>query len=429
MLQNVRSGFAALEKGLFQLVVARLDADRIGDAAYRDYILGLTGDGIGGFLLFGGARDEVKPFICAIQSRAAHPLFIASPAERGVGDHIGNATLFPSVMAFAAAVNKKDASDLALLKEALTAISLEARDCGVNMPLIPSPFRDNGFHDGDAGESPVEWVRSELRAAFLGTGLVPCTSHFPEDSIPQARPGQDGLRLGEAAWEAGAAIRAGMNLLLAPDDPRLTLEALIKALENGEVPRERVDEALAGVHAARLKMAPPLNGPVDYSRNEALSAEISQKAITLVKGRGRFLPVRDADAIPLIYAGDEEYFRSSALRYYVKQASHVMRPLPSNERPALFLLFPDRQGADMPAHGAPGEEESIKRLLRSTSPSIVAAFGSPSVLTRFKEADILIAAYDTSVQAQDAVFRAITGERPFSGQLPVMLSAPGPKGS
>lgn len=151
-------------------------------------------------------------------------------------------------------------------------------------------------------------------------------------------------------------------------------------------------------------------------------------AVTMVKGKGRFFPVRESDNIPLVYAGEEEYFLASPLRYYVKQASHISRPLASKERPAMFLLFGDAASGH-PASGSSGDEvEALDKLVRGTSPSIVVSFGSPHALTRFKDADVLIAAYDSTAHTQEAVFKCVTGESGFHGRLPVRLDIPDRKG-
>ncbi len=53
--------------------------------------------------------------------------------------------------------------------------------------------------------------------------------------------------------------------------------------------------------------------------------------------------------------------------------------------------------------------------------SIVISFGSPYVLRFFKDADVLIAAYESTEQAQMAVIKCLKGEADFKGRLPVKI--------
>ncbi len=436
MLQNVCSGFATLEKRLYQLVIARLDGDRIGDVLYRDHILDLAKKGIAGFMLRGGARDELQSFIGSLQSLAERPLFIASYAERGIGEQIRETTRFPSPMAFAAAMDVNDPRDLHLLSETFTAIAAEAADCGINMPLIRVGY---GSHSscipasgpGTALPSPGEtrWFSSELAATLRDSGFL-ALSEGPGNSVPDgmtvvAYDGALSAGLCDSVREPGVAVymEAGVDILLGPEDPDAVVDELARALLEGRITEERIAFSLARVDVLKSMIGSVGEMKADYPRNERLSRLIAGKAVTLVKGKGRFFPVRDSDNIPLVYAGDTSYFRTSPLRFYVKQASHVGKPLPTHERPVMYLIFTDE-----PFRGASntGEEEmeSVVRLMRGTTPSVVVSFGSPYVLNRFKEAAVLIAAYDASAEAQDAVFRCITGEMDFQGRLPVTLDMP-----
>ena len=57
-----------LEKKVYQLIIGRLDGNDISSRDYEDKILKLIEKGIGGFIIFGGSRNEIKDFISKIQS-------------------------------------------------------------------------------------------------------------------------------------------------------------------------------------------------------------------------------------------------------------------------------------------------------------------------------------------------------------------------
>jgi len=128
-----------LNHKIFQLIISRIDGENLSDLSYREKIYALVRKGIGGFIIFGGNRDEVKEIIHSLQSISDIPLFIASDIERGAGQQFkgAGATHFPSLMAISAAIDQNDSSHVQILDNYLKSVAEEAIDIGINMPLIP----------------------------------------------------------------------------------------------------------------------------------------------------------------------------------------------------------------------------------------------------------------------------------------------------
>lgn len=174
------------EKRLYQLILSRLDGDKLYSQSYQEEIFDLVHKGIGGFIIFGGEKDQVKAFIEKIQSISEPPLIIASDIERGVEQQIKGCTVFPCQMAVGAAINKDRPEDIDILREAIKAVALEAIDVGINLPLIPvldvNQNPDNpiictrAFSDDP---EDVSWLGSEYIRVIEGSGLISCAKHFP----------------------------------------------------------------------------------------------------------------------------------------------------------------------------------------------------------------------------------------------------------
>lgn len=445
MLENVRSGFATLEKKLYRLVIAGLDGDRIGEESYRRAIFDLAEKGICGFVLSGGIKENVKSFVKSLRSLPEQPPLIASEMSNGTIGRIRGFSEYPSSMALAAAVDERDPECWSLLRRALTAMASDVMDCGINILVVPA---HEEIHNSDGPfqgpQAPSETgdsarIREECIRTLEGMGLLVyeksilpdgCVSYQPalgDPDLPDKGPvfitPGNGTGGGPAAY-----LNSGADILVDFEEPDAAVQEFIRLAGNGMITGERIDGALARIEGVKSGMAEPREMEVNEGLSEHLWREISQMAVTMVKGKGRFFPLRDSDNIPLVYAGDEEYFRTSPLRFYVKQASHVSRPLSTKERPAMFLLFGNAASGGVLADSQADEMESLSRLIRAMSPSVVVSFGSPHALTRFKDADVLIAAYDSTSYAQEAVFKSITGERGFQGQLPVTLNIPDKKG-
>lgn len=186
MLENYRTKLRVLEKRIYQLIIARLDGENIYSADYQEKIIELVKKGIGGLIIFGGRKDEIKNFINKVQSVSEISLFIASDIECGVGQQLKDATLFPCQMAMAAAIDRDRPEDVRLLRSTIKAMADESIDVGINMPLIPvldvnqNPENPiictRAFSDNP---EDVAWFGSEYIRLLEGSGLISCGKHFP----------------------------------------------------------------------------------------------------------------------------------------------------------------------------------------------------------------------------------------------------------
>src|SRR5439155_24937854 len=85
---------------------------------------------------------------------------------------------------------------------------------------------------------------------------------------------------------------------------------------------------------------------------------------------------------------------------------------------ALFVRVSDRKGnVDVPSE----QIALAQQLYKAGKPVITAAFGSPYLIERFPEAETWIAAFGISDVAQISMARALFGEIPVHGHLPVTI--------
>jgi beta-glucosidase-like glycosyl hydrolase len=174
------------EQKLYQLIINRLDGEKLSSGQYQESVVELVRKGIGGFILFGGKKDEVKSFVARLQSISEIPLFIASDIERGAGQQFEGATRFPCQMAFSAAISRDKDDDVKILRDAIHAIAAEAIDTGINMPLIPvldvnrnpdNPIICTRAFSDDPAE--VAWYGKLYIRLLEESGLICCAKHFP----------------------------------------------------------------------------------------------------------------------------------------------------------------------------------------------------------------------------------------------------------
>ena len=510
----------SLEKKIYQLIISRLDGDRICDQAYQESIFTLVRKGIGGFIIFGGNRDDVTPFINKLQSMAETPLFIASDIERGVGQQILGFTNFPCQMAVRAAISKDNTEDLTILRDIIRTIAIEAIDAGINMPLIPvldvnsnpdnpiictRAFSDNpedvsffglayirelerlnliscAKHFPGHGDTSIdshislpqiaksydelvnsdirpfkEAVRTGVSSIMIGHLLIPAI----DDSVPASLSkkvitdvlrkglGFNGLVMTDAlnmsaisAFDNVAArcIDAGADIILHPPDADSTVRELANAVETKLISEEAIDTAVDRIIKAKSRLSQIKKIDVDYGKNNSLSKLVREMSITVVKEKSGILPVTDDSNIHVVIAGEERLCEHSLWMARFEKISMLTK---GDENVLVGWAPPTNklgEGGQCPPYtivaifsevaawrGRSGiynqEVEKINKLIRNSRYSIVISFGSPYILRYFKDADVLIAAYEANKQAQEAVIKCLCGEIGFRGRLPVSLFA------
>jgi beta-N-acetylhexosaminidase len=135
---------------------------------------------VGGFIVFGGERGQVKNAIRELKAISHFPLFFACDAERGLGQIVSGGTKFPFTMALGAA------GDEELVYRQARFIADEMKDCGFNMIFAPvvdvNTNPDNPIINiRSYGDDPA--LVSCLGAAFVrgsqDAGVLACVKHFP----------------------------------------------------------------------------------------------------------------------------------------------------------------------------------------------------------------------------------------------------------
>ena len=135
---------------------------------------------LGGLILTQGDVYETAILTNTLQNEAKIPLLIAADLERGLGNQLDGATLFPPFMSIGAT----GSSDLAYAMGKITA--LEARAVGLHMTYAPVVDVNNNpdnpiINVRSFGEDPKEVAR--LGIAFIrgcqDNGLIATAKHFP----------------------------------------------------------------------------------------------------------------------------------------------------------------------------------------------------------------------------------------------------------
>jgi beta-N-acetylhexosaminidase len=252
-------------------------------------------------------------------------------------------------------------------------------------------------------------------------------------------------------------LLAGADVLLVPPVLDAALEAVRDAVASGRIPMSRVDEAVTRVLRAKAKLGLNKSKVVDldalprnFDRPEFARAalDIADRGVTLLRDDQHILPLdatKPMRALLVAISGDNDAYPAEDLeneiRWRVDSLASVRMDtrfvraetskLPSADTydvaiAAIFVRVADRKGNV----GLPDDEAAVvDRLLAAGKPVIIACFGSPYLIERFPAAKTWVTAFSTADVAQRGVGRALFGQVPIGGRLPVNVPGVAPLGA
>lgn len=244
------------------------------------------------------------------------------------------------------------------------------------------------------------------------------------------------------------AIKAGADLLLQvnPQDVGPVIDAVVAAVERGDITQARIDRSVRRILGAKARLGLHRQRQVDLSAvPRALSTEhaldIAQEAadrsITAVRDRDGLLPIRDKRVLSIVFAGDPDPWAGRVFQRMLGDALPELetvtlsissspkelervRSMATQAELVLFAPF-IRVGAYKDDLGVPEPVAGLLRELIRFRPTALVSFGNPYLLKQFPEVGTYVLAWGQWEAPQRAAARAVTGAIPISGRLPIAL--------
>ncbi len=255
----------------------------------------------------------------------------------------------------------------------------------------------------------------------------------------------------DQAVDVVAAIRAGVDLLLASADPE-ALEriehTLVRAADRelfdaDEVvaTEHRVAALRAWLGSAAARPAPDLS-VVSGAEHQALAAELAARSITLVADPAGLLPVRPGTAGRILAVmprptdltpADTSSTVAPALgaslrRYHADVDEVVIEPEPDA---ASIVTLRDRAAAadlivigTIDAHRSTAQLRLVEAVAATGIPTIAVALRGPWDVAAYPAGIASLATYSIVPGSLDALAAVVSGEAPAVGRLPVGLPVP-----
>jgi beta-glucosidase-like glycosyl hydrolase len=303
-----------------------------------------------------------------------------------------------------------------------------------------------------AEQTPATFSRgvvTDLLRRELGFDGLVVTDSMKMDAITRMVPP------GEAAVRA---VQAGADLVLDSPDPVAAFGAIRAAVEEGRIARSDLDAAVTrvlrakarlGLHRSRTVPLDSVTQAVGGRGHQAVARAISERAITLIRDEGGRVPLRLPPGSSVLYLSVLDY--PSGWRIAAPSRTII---------PELRRRWPGTEAVEVSDRSTPNELDLVRamagrfdaivagvfvrvssgtgrvdlaapvtRLLqdlaraaaRRSQPMAAVFFGSPYAAASVSDVPAALLTYDLSDLAEASAVRALAGEIPIAGRLPVAL--------
>jgi beta-N-acetylhexosaminidase len=254
-----------------------------------------------------------------------------------------------------------------------------------------------------------------------------------------------GYTSGEAAVRA---LEAGADTLLMPSDPDAAIRAVLSAVESGRISRQRLHESVVRILAAKEKVGldrrrfvdlEGIGDVVDDPEVNLKAQEIASRAVTLVRNNGNLVPLAAPERSCFVVMPESRYSTSGQVftQEVHKRAPHaaVATVDPSMSRQDVETAINGMSSCDSYAVaafaavtafrgsvGLGGElPHAIEMLGTTGKPVALIALGNPYLLRNFPGVAAYLATFSTVPPSESAAVKALWGENPITGRLPVTI--------
>ncbi len=258
----------------------------------------------------------------------------------------------------------------------------------------------------------------------------------------------DGVKdSGRTGVVAVAAILARADILLIPPDEAEAIAAVVEAVRRGELSEARIDrsvrrvlmaKAAAGLSRERRTNLGVILAQVGRSDHGEWARRVAERSITVPRAEPRSLPLNLPGRAVLVVIYDDARSHSAGRvleRALADRGARVqtirlsrgsgevaierVRRAAAEAEVAVFASF----SRAVPWKGALGLPDAVVALATelALNGAPVISFGDPYLIRQLPAAATYMLAWDRAEVSQEAAVRALAGEIPIAGRLPIDL--------
>ena len=254
-----------------------------------------------------------------------------------------------------------------------------------------------------------------------------------------------GFSVGEAAVRS---LLAGADVLMMPPDGEAAINAVAAAVKSGRLTQKRIDESVmrilmakahVGLATRKLVNLDDVHTVVDSIESNAVAQRIADRAVTLVRNQG--------DLVPLKPVTDTAFFVLTESPNSVEGQEFALEVRKRSVGANVVIL--DSRMSDMDLQAAMDHAETasryvvaafasvaayrgsvalgggfpqlIEKLVATKKPVALIAMGNPYLLRSFPDVAAYMTTYSTVPPSETSAVKALFGEIPIEGKLPVSI--------
>jgi len=278
------------------------------------------------------------------------------------------------------------------------------------------------------------------------TGVLRDSLRFGGIAITDAMT-MEGVGKGYSVEESSVlAVKAGADIILKPSDPTKAIDAVVGAVERGDIPRTHIDAAArrvlelkARTGAAFYPMADldALREVVGSPDHRAVAADIARRAVTLLRDNGPLLPVSARRVVVVQYMPETELRAGKIFGGDIRLAipdARVIKISPATSVSDLDSVTLQVSGADrvivaayvrrIEGEGRPAVPPHIAKWIDELARKekvVAVALGNPYLIRQFPSVQTYLATYGVSDALERAAAAAVLGRASITGMTPVSL--------
>jgi len=270
--------------------------------------------------------------------------------------------------------------------------------------------------------------------------------------------------IGRSAVEA---FKAGNDLLLIPADLGASYEAMLKAVQTGEISRQRLDrsvlkilklKASVGLNESRTVDLNAIASAVGKPENLAFGQAVADAAITLVRDNGKVLPLKSKgtakpglpymtreethnNVVAVLFSDDVRTESGRAFgrefraripdarviyvdpRFAAGMSDEVLKAVDEAQTVVTAVYVIPSAGKIGNAVGmADATGTLLQQLLdHASAKTVVVAMGNPYLASDFPKIENYVCTFSNATVSELSAIKALFGEIPIHGHLPVTI--------
>jgi beta-N-acetylhexosaminidase len=252
----------------------------------------------------------------------------------------------------------------------------------------------------------------------------------------------------DTAEASARAIEAGADVLLMPKRAEDAIRGVVAAVESGRISRKRLDDSVTKVLTAKVRLGltrkklvnlEDIADVVDSPESDERAQSVADHAVTLVKDSKDSFPIRHAANTCLIAMTegrrsqqgirliDEVKKRAPGITTTVLDPAMTKADLDQVVEKssscgqiiaAAYVSVSAYRGNVALAGAYP---DFLNSLIAGKAPVLLAALGNPYLVRSFPTVAAYLTTYSPTPTSEAALAKALFGEIPITGQLPVTI--------